>query len=206
MQLPTPHAVPSALQVSVPSTGRSGLQPELHHETQKWSKVSVPSTGRSGLQPKGCWHNALDMPVSVPSTGRSGLQQEGGRDPKEGAHVSVPSTGRSGLQHENFALSCIMFAGFSTLYGSKWVAIQVFTLPSGSVVSFSTLYGSKWVATRRVCAVQVSTPQFQYPLRVEVGCNEQPSAASAYLDSVSVPSTGRSGLQAPEARNFWKSA
>ena len=65
----------------------------------------------------------------------------------------------------------LRFACFSTLYGSKWVA----TSPPGRVSAvsscFSTLYGSKWVATRKMLPLVVSSPKFQYPLRVEVGCN-----------------------------------
>ena len=84
--------------------------------------------------------------------------------------VSVPSTGRSGLQltlvtPQNWGCLC-----FSTLYGSKWVA-------------------TRWAHSRAHCA-----PEFQYPLRVEVGCNKKEKKKS-HSRRVSVPSTGRSGLQ-----------
>ena len=61
---------------------------------------------------------------------------------------------------------------FSTLYGSKWVAtlmpLRAIALWSG----FSTLYGSKWVATVHPGIGALALPKFQYPLRVEVGCNQ----------------------------------
>ena len=38
-------------------------------------------------------------------------------------------------------------------------------------VGFSTLYGSKWVATRAAGVGVARILTFQYPLRVEVGCN-----------------------------------
>ena len=61
--------------------------------------------------------------------------------------VSVPSTGRSGLQHDQDADDWALHYRFSTLYVSKWVA----TL-------HNTLLTTWWAL-------------FQYPLRVEVGCN-----------------------------------
>ena len=36
---------------------------------------------------------------------------------------------------------------------------------------FSTLYGSKWVATKVSERIAPKLKKFQYPLRVEVGCN-----------------------------------
>ena len=87
------------------------------------AKVSVPSTGRSGLQPSRKYGEDVRLQVSVPSTGRSGLQL-GGQSTK---------------------------APLST--------------------SFSTLYGSKWVATLLKCVRRLLDRWFQYPLRVEVGCN-----------------------------------
>ena len=85
--------------------------------------------------------------------------------------VSVPSTGRSGLQRRTKARRRYSACGFSTLYGSKWVA-----------TANSNVSG-------------VSTIMFQYPLRVEVGCNFSRSSQDSALSAVSVPSTGRSGLQ-----------
>ena len=61
--------------------------------------------------------------------------------------VSVPSTGRSGLQLNFHRLKSIWVSGFSTLYGSKWVATRVLQLFYSNSFGFSTLYGSKWVAT-----------------------------------------------------------
>ena len=63
------------------------------------------------------------------------------------------------------------------------------------VRSFSTLYGSKWVATRYLVLALVLPAEFQYPLRVEVGCNLDATPSPEALKEVSVPSTGRSGLQ-----------
>ena len=42
----------------------------------------------------------------------------------------------------------------------------------GEGSGFSTLYGSKWVATRRKTVKKFYLEKFQYPLRVEVGCND----------------------------------
>ena len=138
--------------------------------------------------------------------------------------VSVPSTGRSGLQpcwraHDRNANSC-----FSTLYGSKWVATAVLPASIYYGQGFSTLYGSKWVATiprmhwdgRRFgfqyplrVEVGCNTPNrkthsalssFQYPLRVEVGCNDVVRWIVLRDNLVSVPSTGRSGLQLSRGR------
>ena len=135
--------------------------------------------------------------------------------------VSVPSTGRSGLQRGAAYKACIralcfstlygskwvatlpplwgvgLRMGFSTLYGSKWVATTLMRSPFSVMTSFSTLYGSKWVATDGVSRSAVRDDRFQYPLRVEVGCNRKGFAASCYTVVVSVPSTGRSGLQLP---------
>ena len=59
---------------------------------------------------------------------------------------------------------------FSTLYGSKWVAIRWNTFLPMDDSGFSTLYGSKWVATYITYRQALNTAKFQYPLRVEVGC------------------------------------
>ena len=71
-------------------------------------------------------------------------------------------------------------SSFSTLYGSKWVATTMKNTRMIDHVSFSTLYGSKWVATtvERVHWEALST--FQYPLRVEVGCNLCCNHSSAF--------------------------
>ena len=61
--------------------------------------------------------------------------------------------------------------GFSTLYGSKWVATFLSITTSCVVFGFSTLYGSKWVATGKRAGAHRACRKFQYPLRVEVGCN-----------------------------------
>ena len=108
---------------------------------------------------------------------------------------------------------------FSTLYGSKWVATTCCPKNAAGRGSFSTLYGSKWVATLAVplhgaryltfqyplrvevgCNLTTNSEYihpcvFQYPLRVEVGCNQHYLCAAVPACRVSVPSTGRSGLQ-----------
>ena len=93
-------------------------------------------------------HAALTSQVSVPSTGRSGLQHYDSLLIKPCHKVSVPSTGRSGLQPR-------FIPGVGTVY---W--------------RFSTLYGSKWVATTLLMVTFREGLKFQYPLRVEVDCNE----------------------------------
>ena len=60
---------------------------------------------------------------------------------------------------------------------------------------FSTLYGSKWVATQEGWFILFNKYEFQYPLRVEVGCNLTTFVRLDEVAKVSVPSTGRSGLQ-----------
>ena len=113
------------------------------------------------------------------------------------------------------------WAIFSTLYGSKWVATSRRDGRPRRPPVFSTLYGSKWVATwHRGRSFPRFPPGFQYPLRVEVGCNRTCNRLSKLVFRVfstlygskwvatrivpmpgigtvdfSVPSTGRSGLQ-----------
>ncbi len=144
------------------------------------------------------------------------------RNPCSNFFVSVPSTGRSGLQQNTIVGFLTILIGFSTLYGSKWVATLLgaarcirpyrVSVPSTGrsglqrndpcsipviITRFSTLYGSKWVATRDRAVCLVEGIMFQYPLRVEVGCNLSLISRKRAKPSVSVPSTGRSGLQPP---------
>ena len=84
---------------------------------------------------------------------------------------------------------------FSTLYGSKWVATTSRRSRDEPRPSFSTLYGSKWVATLNTAPDFEEEAGFQYPLRVEVGCNLNKRRHGFIGVVVSVPSTGRSGLQ-----------
>ena len=72
---------------------------------------------------------------------------------------------------------------------------MTFPQRSLSLYSFSTLYGSKWVATLRCFTRNCNAFMFQYPLRVEVGCNVGSQGVPSDPAPVSVPSTGRSGLQ-----------
>ena len=85
--------------------------------------------------------------------------------------VSVPSTGRSGLQLSDTSNTYRVQQRFSTLYGSKWVATQRALVTHTQTTCFSTLYGSKWVATQLSQIEEHLGIRFQYPLRVEVGCN-----------------------------------
>ena len=189
-------ANPIKIRVSVPSTGRSGLQlpkasrgaeAQLRFSTLYGSKWVATKSDRGELRavasfstlygskwvathprfrlklPLGGFstlygskwvatvgtsrHFINDSRVSVPSTGRSGLQHYGRRWNCPSRLVSVPSTGRSGLQLDVVRSERFRALGFSTLYGSKWVAT--------------------WFLARRV----ETALMFQYPLRVEVGCN-----------------------------------
>ena len=109
--------------------------------------------------------------VSVPSTGRSGLQR--GSVKSMYTHGTSFSTlyGSKWVATASGAIRAWFATGFSTLYGSKWVATLVGQAMDTGIFGFSTLYGSKWVATFAVERPQKSVCAFQYPLRVEVGCN-----------------------------------
>ena len=95
-----------------------------------------------------------------------------------------------------------LHACFSTLYGSKWVATRCESVHDVDREGFSTLYGSKWVATMKTDAITAQRGWFQYPLRVEVGCNVGLESGGLGDSIVSVSSTGRSGLQL-YARTTW---
>ena len=137
-----------------------------------------------------------------------------------GLSVSVPSTGRSGLQLGSEALWYDETFSFSTLYGSKWVATEKafphllmprpgFQYPLRVEVGCNALMTCTAALTLafqyplRVevgCNVETTsvdrwTVGFQYPLRVEVGCNSVNASRAIARIRVSVPSTGRSGLQ-----------
>ena len=149
MQLSTLVDALSTMHVSVPSTGRSGLQPNLRElRGREPLRVSVPSTGRSGLQ-LGTSCHAMNFPMF-----QYPLRVE------VGCNYSRPGA------HRASELS------FSTLYGSKWVATRSPCSKHTSRTGFSTLYGSKWVATSSRLARPTRSQGFQYPLRVEVGCNK----------------------------------
>ena len=59
--------------------------------------------------------------------------------------------------------------------------LVVVVLFSDAQAGFSTLYGSKWVATTSETCITIVPPMFQYPLRVEVGCNAFACATSNLL-------------------------
>ena len=95
--------------------------------------VSVPSTGRSGLQPR----TRLSAPNSHTrfSTLYGSKWVATHRLHTVRAlfgHVSVPSTGRSGLQLTHLDFYARLRACFSTLYGSKWVAPHSWRVPPAS--------------------------------------------------------------------------
>ena len=142
--------------------------------------------------------HAQSSSVSVPSTGRSGLQPEALEPLLQTLEVfQYPLRVEVGCNPAADALSDSSTLCFSTLYGSKWVAtLDGVYLGEEPSACFSTLYGSKWVATpsgraRAKRFFNVSVPstgrsglqpsnlgcrhyfvlEFQYPLRVEVGCN-----------------------------------
>ena len=111
-------------------------------------------------------------------------------------------------------------SGFSTLYGSKWVATQravsivarfsyKFQYPLRVEVGCNP-HGLAWwlflfrfqyplrveVGCNHMRAREIQVREtFQYPLRVEVGCNKSALNDADCQNHVSVPSTGRSGLQ-----------
>ena len=143
-------------------------------------------------------------------------------------HVSVPSTGRSGLQRGVDVFPALMDTGFSTLYGSKWVATMGLACPAVTAAGFSTLYGSKWVATEPVLQVTVAAQIVSVPSTGRSGLQRQHTCRQRSLGScfstlygskwvatyavpvqggqggkVSVPSTGRSGLQQQTHSTSW---
>ena len=117
----------------------------------------------------GIWR--MEIVFQYPLRVEVGCNYLAGRLTMKSLGVSVPSTGRSGLQRRK--QSCA----------------------SCSALRFSTLYGSKWVATTLRLPAAIAGVGFQYPLRVEVGCNSFRACGGTNWLTVSVPSTGRSGLQ-----------
>ena len=135
--------------------------------------------------------------------------------------VSVPSTGRSGLQRHSKPLRLRTSSSFSTLYGSKWVATKGTCSRYTIYVTFQYPLRVEVGCNSGRCRGQAFPKRFQYPLRVEVGCNcgytlmqekhmqgfstlyGSKWVATFYVFTlgltalVSVPSTGRSGLQHP---------
>ena len=109
--------------------------------------------------------------------------------------VSVPSTGRSGLQLRWHGIGRRVPTGFSTLYGSKWVATGAWLGSIGVVMKFQYPLRVEVGCNMRRVAMYAKGSTFQYPLRVEVGCNRLRGGLWAGRSRVSVPSTGRSGLQ-----------
>ena len=205
--------------VSVPSTGRSGLQrvrnlssivrfsrfstlygskwvataaSKLEHETRLC--VSVPSTGRSGLQQTVTTHSF--RPISFSTLyGSKWVATSRVNLGTVCLQVSVPSTGRSGLQLRNLSSVVRFMLSFSTLYGSKWVATDAVMLEVSASLSFSTLYGSKWVATICLPKRLLVTTQVSVPSTGRSGLQRSSLLAVLGTIRVSVPSTGRSGLQ-----------
>ena len=165
-----------------------------------YQNVSVPSTGRSGLQPlsDANWKRFLQGFSTLYGSKWVATKKERYQDDRE-YKFQYPLRVEVGCNPPNAWSRRGCVPGFSTLYGSKWVATPGRAWGKiGSPNCFSTLYGSKWVATRVALDggswhVQVSVPstgrsglqplaacsqallpyEFQYPLRVEVGCNPQ---------------------------------
>ena len=157
--------------------------------------VSVPSTGRSGLQPRPLSHAIMYMSRFSTLYGSKWVATRGLRRAlKVHRRVSVPSTGRSGLQ---LKLASGLLASKTFQYplrvevGCNRTGVRsrtgtpkfqyplrvevgcnaVSLLVAFIAVRFSTLYGSKWVATLCTASTKAHCGKFQYPLRVEVGCN-----------------------------------
>ena len=183
------------------------------------SQVSVPSTGRSGLQPSGChatlsctsgfstlygskWvatvkrsdHLRKDRQFQYPLRVEVGCNLVWSRGLRDLLGFQYPLRVEVGCNQPS-AFRKDVWLSFSTLYGSKWVATPLNARTSTQVSGFSTLYGSKWVATILPHGVYEPQREFQYPLRVEVGCNLICRRSALGHRMVSVPSTGRSGLQ-----------
>ena len=94
-----------------------------------------------------------------------------------------------------YRLATKLRAGFSTLYGSKWVATSDLKLRNSSQNKFQYPLRVEVGCNRNIGSSACRSFGFQYPLRVEVGCNGKGGASNARTPDVSVPSTGRSGLQ-----------
>ena len=136
--------------VSVPSTGRSGLQHLSPHELEQQKQSFSTLYGSKWVATAVCVFQ-----TSALTWFQYPLRVEVGCNPA-----------RDAGQHT--------FEGsFSTLYGSKWVATALLKTFRARFPSFSTLYGSKWVATGKLNGNWCGVVTFQYPLRVEVGCNTQ---------------------------------
>ena len=130
-----------------------------------------------------------------------------------------------GCNNVNAVIAYARQSGFSTLYGSKWVATYgisrrqvrafVFQYPlrvevgcnAGSPPSGWELISFQYPLRVEVgCNVTFLLRLkklfvFQYPLRVEVGCNPRSFYGYDVQHRVSVPSTGRSGLQRIAPKN-----
>ena len=123
------------------------------------------------------------------------MQQRTNADLKQLFIVSVPSTGRSGLQHTLTVLVMWLMRSFSTLYGSKWVATRLLRIERATVQVSVPCTGRSGLQPLLAYSHIKRFFGFQYPLRVEMGCNNVCRMARAWQVVVSVPSTGRSGLQ-----------
>ena len=214
------------LGVSVPSTGRSGLQrvrsegrAEQRHKFQYPLRVEVGCNFVVVVRGKGGAEFQYPLRVEV------GCNTDYIKGAREDYEFQYPLRVEVGCNARNPDLASSIEICFSTLYGSKWVATNFNNPHHHALSSFSTLYGSKWVATTARRAVSVKSNgfqyplrvevgcnwarrslcrsqrhMFQYPLRVEVGCNDPERVRGNRRKKVSVPSTGRSGLQLSTTR------
>ena len=156
--------------VSVPSTGRSGLQPDDSIISDHAKKFQYPLRVEVGCNQIAYAATYIDPKFQYPLRVEVGCNLLVLLYDAPLPSVSVPSTGRSGLQLCEFGAERRVRVSFSTLYGSKWVA----TCASQHCVH----------------AIRVSVPSTG-----RSGLQRRGRYALAPFTHVSVPSTGRSGLQ-----------
>ena len=113
------------LQDSFPSPGRRGLQLASafldnydRYEFQYPLRVEVGCNLSCVVVERGAFMFQYPLRVEVGCNGLGWAVNE------RKVHVSVPSTGRSGLQPVPVFFLSYANNGFSTLYGSKWVATR----------------------------------------------------------------------------------
>ena len=190
----TPEVMPSFV-VSVPSTGRSGLQPAARRSAEALDRGFSTLYGSKWVATACSSHTRHHSQFQYPLRVEVGCNEVEIWTLLKCYLVSVPSTGRSGLQPGRLVgwISC--YSGFSTLYGSKWVATGARDAHRVQTVRFQYPLRVEVGCNRCSQCLSSQALWFQYPLRVEVGCNLSECAGSPCRGAVSVPSTGRSGLQ-----------
>ena len=192
----TPRAPQLRFAVSVPSTGRSGLQPFSYVAD---ADVVTSFSTLYGSKWVATGHNATSRRTAI--WFQYPLRVEVGCNPIR----RIGAVCRNGFQYPlRVEVGCngcqraprARHAGcFSTLYGSKWVATYLVGRGSEPIkVSVPSTGRSGLQLGVDFCQAEL-LDRFQYPLRVEVGCNTTPEWHLPMVCMVSVPSTGRSGLQ-----------